>query len=47
MEKENKDTQIKFRLTNSQKAQVLEYCALYQLTISQLMRLALQEYFNK
>ena len=44
--KENKAYQIKFRLTESQKAQVLEYCAAHALTVSEAMRLALTELLN-
>ena len=41
--KENKDLQIKVRITASQKAQIEEYCAASGLNTSQLVRLALQE----
>ena len=45
--RENKEFQIKFRLTASQKAQVDKYCAAHNINTSQLMRLVLNEYFNK
>lgn len=41
--KENKSVQIKFRLTESQKQKVEEYAAAHDLTISEVMRLALNE----
>ena len=44
--KENKTVQIKFRLTESQKKQVEEYAAAAGLNVSEVMRLALQEFFN-
>lgn len=43
--KENKEFQIKFRLTASQKAQIEEYCAANALNISQFLRLAVAEFF--
>ena len=45
--KENKEVQIKFRLTANQKAQIEEYCAAHELNISQFMRLACAELLNK
>lgn len=44
--KENKTVQIKFRLTESQKKQVEEYAAANDLNISEVMRLAVEEFFN-
>ena len=44
--KENKEHQIKVRITASQKAAVNEYCAAMQITVSELLRQALQEYLN-
>lgn len=44
--KENKDFQIKVRITASQKAAVQKHCAAMSITISELMRQALQEYLN-
>lgn len=41
--KENKDIQIKVRITASQKESIDKYCAASGLNISQLMRLALNE----
>lgn len=45
--KENKTVQVKVRLTESQKAQLLEYCANNELNISEAMRLAIAELLNK
>lgn len=45
--KENKEFQVKFRITASQKAQIEQYCAAHNLNTSQLLRLAIQEFFNK
>ena len=44
--KENKTVQIKVRLTESQKAQLLEYCANNELNISEALRLAITELLN-
>lgn len=44
--KENKTVQIKFRLTESQKKQVEEYAAAAGMNVSEVMRLALQEFFQ-
>lgn len=44
---ENKEKQIKFRLTASQEQQVKDYCAAQNITVSELMREALKEYFKK
>ena len=44
--KENKTVQIKVRITESQKTQVLEYCAATGLNISEVMRQALTELLN-
>lgn len=41
--KENKTVQIKFRLTESQKVQIDDYCAATGLNISEVMRLAITE----
>lgn len=45
--KENKTVQIKVRLTESQKAQLLEYCAAHALNVSEALRLAITELLNK
>ena len=45
--KQNKDVQIKFRLTASLKAQIEAYCAAQALTISEFMRVAVQEFLKK
>lgn len=44
--KENKTVQIKFRLTESQKAQIDNYCAATGLNVSEVMRLAITELLN-
>lgn len=44
--KENKTVQIKFRLTESQKAQLEKYCESNALNISEAMRLAIAELIN-
>lgn len=44
--RENKTVQIKVRLTESQKAQLLEYCANNELNISEALRLAITELLN-
>ena len=44
--KENKDVQIKFRLTASQKEKIEKYCELSGLNVSQFLRLAVDEYLN-
>lgn len=45
--KENKDNQIKVRITKSDKERIDEYCAANDMTVSSLMRMALKEFFNK
>lgn len=45
--KENKSFQIKFRLTATMKEQIENYCAANALTASEMIRLAIQEYFQK
>lgn len=44
--KENKTVQIKVRLTESQKRQLLNYCEANALNISEAIRLALNELLN-
>lgn len=44
--KENKDLQIKVRITASQKAQIENYCAANALNISQFLRLAIKEFLG-
>lgn len=44
--KENKNFQIKFRLTETQKKEVEEYAAMTNRTVSDVVRLALQEFFH-
>lgn len=41
---ENKDIQIKVRVTPTEKEQIMEYCEKHQLTISQFLREAI---YNK
>ena len=45
--KENKDVQIKFRLTASQKAQIDKYCEDNGMNVSQFLRMAVNEVLNK
>lgn len=45
--KENKDTQIKVRITKSDKEIIEEYCINNDLTVSAFIRMAIKEYFNK
>ena len=44
--KEIKDTQIKVRITKSEREKIEQYCQDAELTICQLLRLALQEYMG-
>ena len=44
--RENKTVQVKVRLTESQKAQLIEYCEANELNISEAIRLALNELLN-
>ena len=41
--KENKDCQIKVRITASQKEEIERYCEINGLTISQFLRMAMEE----
>lgn len=45
--KENKDFQIKFRLTASQKQAIEEYCQAHNLSVSEFLRMAVNEFLNK
>lgn len=45
--KENKDFQIKFRLTASQKQAIEEYCQAHNLSVSEFLRMAANEILNK
>ena len=45
--KENKESQIKVRITQKEKDKIAEYCKINDLTLSQFLRLAIKEYFNK
>ena len=44
--KENKDYQIKVRITKSEKEKLLSYCEANDLTVSQFLRLAMSELLN-
>lgn len=44
--KENLECQIKVRITKSEREKIENYCQDNELTISQLLRLALQEYMG-
>lgn len=43
---ENKDIQLKFRVTPTEKEKIMEYCELHDLTISEFLRLATAELLN-
>ena len=44
--KENKEFQIKCRITASQKQELLDYCAAADISLSAAMRLAINELIN-
>lgn len=44
--KDNKDCQIKVRITASQKEQIERYCEISGLNVSQFLRLAIEEYLG-
>lgn len=44
--KENKDCQVKVRITKSEKERIEKYCQDAELTISQFIRIAIKEYFG-
>lgn len=44
--KENKEFQIKFRLTASLKEEIVNYCSAQDITLSQFMRQAVREYLG-
>ncbi len=44
--KENRDYQLKVRLTNSEKEKLLEYAAAHELTISDLVRAAIYRFIG-
>ena len=44
--KDNKDCQIKVRITKSEKEKLLSYCDANDLTVSQFLRLAMSELLN-
>lgn len=41
--KEIKEVQIKVRITPKEKEKIMEYCKLHSLTISQFLRMAINE----
>lgn len=43
---ENKDIQLKFRVTPTEKEKIMEYCELHGLTVSAFLRLATAELLN-
>ena len=45
--KENKEVNIKVRISESVKQQILEYCDTNELNMSQFIRLAIKEYLSK
>jgi 16S rRNA U516 pseudouridylate synthase RsuA-like enzyme len=45
--KENKDCQLKFRLTAAMKEQIESYCAAQGMNVSQMIRAAIGEYLSK
>lgn len=47
MIKENKDWQMKCRLTQSQKEEILDYCKKHDMTISEFVRMACEKIFNQ
>lgn len=46
MKKEIKDFQLKVRVTEEMRRKITEYCDNYDLTISEFLRRACEEYFN-
>ena len=44
--KQNKDSQIRIRLTTEQKEQIKEYCAKHNITISEFIRFTCEKIFN-
>lgn len=45
--KENKVCQLKFRLTAAMKEKIDNYCAAYDMNVSQMIRAAIVEYLSK
>ena len=45
--KENKEIQIKVRITPKEKEKIMEYCEANDLTISQFLRMAINEVIQK
>ena len=45
--KENKDVQVKFRLTTNLKDQIDKYCEANGLNVSQFLRMACEEVLHK
>lgn len=47
MKIENKDQQIKFRLTQTDKEKILTYCEKHDMTVSEFVRFACEKIFQK
>ena len=45
--KQNKDSQLRIRLTADQKEQIKEYCAKHNITISEFIRITCERIFQK
>lgn len=45
--KENKEEQIKVRITPTEKEKIMEYCVINDLTVSQFLRMAISEVLNR
>lgn len=45
--KENKEEQIKVRITPTEKEKIMEYCEINNLTVSQFLRMAISEVLNR
>ena len=44
---ENKDIQLKFRVTPTEKEKIMEYCGAHDLSVSEFLRLATAQLLNK
>lgn len=47
MSKENKNCYVRVRITKSERDQIEAYCAKHDLSISEFMRLAIEEFIRK
>ena len=45
--KENKEEQIKVRITPTEKEKIMQYCEINNLTVSQFLRMAISEVLNR